>query len=149
VVILRIQTIKRFAERVRERTRPDYDRVMMLVANVVTKQGDKIGDRHIRSINPRAADKIYERIIDGPKGKRLRQDEKVIPLCRHAWKVVHRLYPEQFDRDVPNPWTGVTNKRRTMKTKKKRRRVIRAPGIDHGSSSDVQSIRSANLRMIR
>jgi hypothetical protein len=107
-----------YDERVRPRTRPDYDRLMLLVANVVTKHGDKIGDRHIRSITPRAADKIYERIIDGPKGKRLRQGEKVIALCRHAWKVVHRLYPDQFDKDVPNPWTGVTKTRRTMATKK-------------------------------
>jgi hypothetical protein len=91
---------------------------MMLVANVVTKKGDKIGDRHIRSITPRAADRIYERIITGPRGERLRQGEKVIALCRHAWKVVHRLYPGQFDRDVPNPWMGVTKKRRTMATKK-------------------------------
>jgi hypothetical protein len=90
----------------------------LLVANVVTKQGDKVGDRHIRSITPRAADKIYERIIVGPRGTRLRQGEKVIALCRHAWKVVHRLYPDQFDKDVPNPWTGVTKKRRTMATKK-------------------------------
>jgi hypothetical protein len=108
---------KDFDERVRPRTRPDYDRLMMLVANVDTNKGDKIGDRHVRSITPRAADKIYERIIAGPRGARLRQGEKVIALCRHAWKVVHRLYPDQFDRDVPNPWMGVTKKRRTMKTK--------------------------------
>jgi hypothetical protein len=31
---------------------------------------------------------------------------------------VHRLYPDQFDKDVPNPWAGVTKKRRTMATKK-------------------------------
>jgi integrase len=48
----------------------------------------------------------------------LREREKVIALCRHAWKVVHRLYPDQFDRDVPNPWMGVTKKRRAMKSKK-------------------------------
>jgi hypothetical protein len=82
---------KDYDERVRERTRPDYDRLMLLVANVVTKQGDKVGDRSIKSISPRAADKIYERIIQGPKGARLRQGEKVIALCRHAWKVAHRL----------------------------------------------------------
>jgi hypothetical protein len=64
---------------------------MLLVANVVTKQGDKVGDRSIKSISPRAADKIYERIIQGPKGARLRQGEKVIALCRHAWNVAHRL----------------------------------------------------------
>jgi hypothetical protein len=41
----------------------------------------------------------------------------VISVCRHAWRVVHRLYPELFDKAVPNPWQGVTKKRRTLKTK--------------------------------
>jgi hypothetical protein len=90
---------------------------MQLVAGIATKTGDTVGDRQIRAITPRAADKIYERVIVGPRGARLRQGEKVIALCRRAWKVVHRLYPDQFSKDVPNPWTGVTKKRRTMKAK--------------------------------
>jgi len=104
-------------ERVSERTRPDYERIMQLVCEVVTKKGDKIGDRSIRSITPRAADKIYAIVINGPRGQRLRQGEKVISVCRHAWRVVHRLYPELFDKAVPNPWQGVTKKRRILKTK--------------------------------
>lgn len=55
--------------------------------------------------------------LAGPRDARLRQGEKVLALCRHAWKVVHRLYPEQFDRNVPNPWVGVVKKRRALKTK--------------------------------
>jgi hypothetical protein len=102
---------------VSERTRPDYERIMQLVCEVVTKKGDKIGDRSIRSITPRAADKIYAIVINGPRGQRLRQGEKVISVCRHAWRVVHRLYPELFDKAVPNPWQGVTKKRRILKTK--------------------------------
>lgn len=104
-------------ERVSDRTRPDYERIMQLVSGVVTKKGDKIGDRSIRSITPRAADKIYSIVIAGPRGARLRQGEKVISVCRHAWRVVHRLYPDLFDRSVPNPWQGVTKKRRLMKAK--------------------------------
>jgi hypothetical protein len=104
-------------ERVSDRTRPDYEHIMQLVAGVFTKKGDKIGDRSIRSITPRAADKIYSIIIDGPRGNRLRQGEKVISICRHAWRVVHRLYPDLFDKAVPNPWQGVTKKRRTLTTK--------------------------------
>ena len=90
---------------------------MQLVCDVVTKRGDKIGDRSIRSITPRAADKIYSIVINGPRGQRLRQGEKVISVCRHAWRVVHRLYPELFDKAVPNPWQGVTKKRRALKAK--------------------------------
>jgi hypothetical protein len=104
-------------ERVSDRTRPDYERIMQLVSGVVTKKGDKIGDRSVRSITPRAADKIYSIVIAGPRGARLRQGEKVISVCRHAWRVVHRLYPDLFDKAVPNPWQGVTKKRRTMKAK--------------------------------
>jgi hypothetical protein len=104
-------------ERVSDRTRPDYERIMRLVAGVVTKRGDTIGHRPIRSITPRAADKIYARVIEGPRGLRLRQGEKVISVCRHAWRVVHRLYPDLFDRAVPNPWQGVTKRRRTLAAK--------------------------------
>jgi hypothetical protein len=55
-------------ERVSARTRPDYERVMQLVCDVVTKKRDKIADRSIHSITPRAADKIYSIIINGPRG---------------------------------------------------------------------------------
>jgi hypothetical protein len=88
-----------------------------LVADVVTKKGDRIGDRKIPSITPVSADKLYEIIIAGPRGPRLRQGEKAAALCRRAWRVVRRLYPNEFDRAVPNPWDGVTRKRRTKRSK--------------------------------
>jgi len=88
-----------------------------LLTDLPTKKEDLIGARPIRSISPRAADKLYEMICAGPRGERLRQGEKVLELCRHAWRVVHRLYPDQFDRAVPNPWQGVTKRRRVKKTK--------------------------------
>jgi hypothetical protein len=47
----------------------------------------------------------------------LRQGEKAIALCRRAWRVVYRLHPGEFNRDVPNPWDGVTLKRRVKKKK--------------------------------
>jgi hypothetical protein len=106
-----------YARRVSARTRPDYERLMQLVEKQVTKKGDKIGDRPVKAVTPRAADRLYARIIEGPRGPRLRQGEKVIVLCRHAWNVVHRLYPDQFNPDVPNPWIGVTKQQRTMATK--------------------------------
>jgi len=71
----------------------------------------------VKSITPLAADKIYEQISIGPQGPRPRQGEKAVALCRAAWRVVHRLHPDCFDRAVPNPWEGVTKQRRTMKTK--------------------------------
>jgi hypothetical protein len=108
---------KAYLEKVAPRSRPDYERTMLLIADMVTKQGDRIGDRKIKAITPVSADKIYSIIIAGPRGERLRQGEKAVALCRRAWRVVHRLYPGEFHRDVPNPWDGVTRKRRTKKTK--------------------------------
>jgi hypothetical protein len=39
-----------------------------------------------------------------------RRGEKFVGLCRKrkAWRVVHRLHPNEFAKDVPNPWPGVT-----------------------------------------
>ena len=108
---------KAFLEKVSVRSRPDYERTMLLITDIITKKGDRIGDRTVRAITPISADKIYEIICRGPRGLRPRQGEKAIALCRRAWRVVHRLYPNQFDRDVPNPWDGVTKRRRVKAIK--------------------------------
>jgi hypothetical protein len=104
---------KAYLEKVSKRSRRDYERTMLLVADMVTKKGDRIGDRSIKAITPVSADKIYDQVIAGPRGLRQRQGEKVVGLCARAWSVVRRLYPEVFNRDVPNPWRGVTKNRRT------------------------------------
>jgi hypothetical protein len=57
------------------------------------------------------------RLLIGPNGKRPRTAEKIVKLCRKAWRVVHRLFPDEFDRQVPNPWLGVTLETRTKATK--------------------------------
>ena len=108
---------KAYLEKVAPRSRPDYERTMHLIEGIVTKKGDKLGDRKIRSVTPLSADKIYEKILTGPNGERPRQAEKAVALCRRAWRVVHRLHPAEFSRDVPNPWDGVTIKRRTKAKK--------------------------------
>jgi hypothetical protein len=108
---------KAYLEKVAPRSRPDYERTILLITDIVTKKGDRIGDRRIRAITPVSADKIYDIICKGPRGLRPRQGEKAVALCRRAWRVVHRLHPSQFDRAVPNPWEGVTRQRRTKGTK--------------------------------
>jgi hypothetical protein len=108
---------KAYLAKVAPRSRRDYERTMLLLANMPTKRGDRIGDRKITAITPRSADKIYERVTAGPRGARPRQGEKLVGLCARAWKVVHRLYPDVFNREVPNPWLGVTKERRTKATK--------------------------------
>lgn len=106
-----------YLERVSERSRPDYERTMLLLANTRTKSGDRVGARGVKSITPLSADKLYIIVTEGPNGVRLRQGEKMVILCRRAWTVVQRLHPDAFNKDVPNPWTGVTTKRRVKKVK--------------------------------
>ena len=68
-----------------------------------TKSGDRVGSRQIRTITPRGADKLYQKMVIGPNGRRDRTAEKVVKLCRKAWRVLHRLFPDEFPKDVPNP----------------------------------------------
>ena len=134
-----------YREKVASRSRGDYEWAMDQICNVVTKAGDRVGDRHVKTISPRAADKLYNdyfiamRTKKPKKGaeveeentavinpeqpmKRLRTGEKLIGLCRKAWRVVHRLFPSEFPKDVPNPWLGVTLK---VRAKKKKKAVVR------------------------
>ena len=74
-------------------------------------------NRKVKAIAPVSADKIYERIIAGPRGHRPRQCEKVVGLCARAWSVAHRLHPDVFNHDIPNPWLGVTKNRRSKAVK--------------------------------
>ena len=112
---------KAYLEKVSPRSRIDYERTMHLVADALTKKGERVGAHMVKSISPLGADKVYERIIgliDGEgEPKRLRQGEKAVKLCSKAWRVVRRLYPAEFDRNNPDPWAGVTLKRRIKKTK--------------------------------
>jgi len=127
---------KAYLEKVSIRSRPDYERTMQMIESIVTKRGDKLGDRKIRSVTPVSADKIYEIVLSGRNAERPRQAEKAVALCRRAWRVVHRLHPGDFDRDVPNPWDGVTIKRRAKAKKPAVTRddVYRFAGgaIEHG-----------------
>jgi hypothetical protein len=101
---------------------------MHLLCNIRGKSGIRIGDRMITGITPEAADKLYSKVRDTPvrKGKtsRPRTAEKVVAICRHAWKVVHRLHPGVFIQgqqigNVPvwNPWEGVAMRRRKKAAK--------------------------------
>jgi len=114
---------KAYLEKVAERSRSDYEWAMDEICNVLTKSGDRVGGRPVKTISPRAADKLYDKFIASkgkklPAGKqRLRTGEKLVGLCRKAWRVVHRLYPDEFPGDVPNPWDGVTVKKRAKEKK--------------------------------
>jgi len=111
------KTEKAYTEKVSPRSRPDYERIMQMICDTVGKRGRRIGERQIGEVTPRAADKIYEKIISGPNGLRLRQGEKVVGLCRKVWRIMRRLHPELFDKKHPNPWDDFTLKSRTRSKK--------------------------------
>src|SRR5262245_14270941 len=46
-----------FTDKVAQRSRRDYEWAMRRVCDLVTKKGDRVGDRFVKSITPRAADK--------------------------------------------------------------------------------------------
>jgi hypothetical protein len=87
---------KAYLEKVAPRSRPDYEWAMCEICDTLTKKGDRVGDRLIKTISPRGADKLYDRFIAGSKGERLRTGEKMVLLCRKAWRVVRRLFPDEF-----------------------------------------------------
>jgi hypothetical protein len=112
---------KAYTEKVDERSRSDYEWAWLQLCDLKTRRGDRVGNRMIRTITPLGADKLYDKLLIGPRGKkRHRTAEKIIKICRKAWRVVHRLYPDQFNNgkdEVSNPWLGVTLESRVKGTK--------------------------------
>lgn len=92
-------------QKVSDRSRPDYIRAFKLVCALPRKSGGDVGGAGIKSIDALAADKIYQRLKDGPRGPRLRQAALCIVVAARAWDVVARLYPK--DVPLPNPFRGV------------------------------------------
>ncbi|WP_315772947.1 MULTISPECIES: hypothetical protein [unclassified Bradyrhizobium] len=110
---------KAYLEKVSKRSRPGYEHSMQAIGDFLNKKGERIGSLPIKSISPRAADLLYEKFITNDKDESVlyRRGEKFVGLCRKAWRVVHRLYPAEFAKDVPNPWPGVTMKTRVKASK--------------------------------
>ncbi len=107
-----------YTKKVAVRSRKDYEWAMNLICDILTKSGDRVGSRPISTITPRGADLLYQKIVVGPNGRRRdRTAEKVVKLCRKAWRVVHRLFPHEFDKEIANPWLGVTLETRVKRKK--------------------------------
>jgi hypothetical protein len=106
-----------YLEKVAPRSRRNYEWAMNELCDLFDKDGRRTGSKLIKSISPRASDKIYKKLVTGSKGERLRTAEKIVTLARKAWRVVHRLFPDEFDAKIPNPWVGITLKTRVKQVK--------------------------------
>jgi integrase len=92
-------------ERVSARSRPEYLRALARVEDLPTRTGGKVGQLPVISISARAADKIYEALQLGPRGKRVRQANLSVDVARRAWKIVRRLYSHVVPPE--NPFEGI------------------------------------------
>jgi hypothetical protein len=92
-------------ERVSRRCQADYRREIGLITDEVTNDGARVGTLRLGQISAAAVDKLYSRLLNGPKGKRYRQASVAITRMVWAWEVVGRLYRDTVPRD--NPFEGV------------------------------------------
>ncbi|SMF65405.1 hypothetical protein SAMN02982989_3355 [Xaviernesmea oryzae] len=108
-----------FLERVGEFSRPDYRRIFDRVCDTQitresTQQLFRVGDLRIANIGVSTAEKIYKTFADEGAG---RTSEKIVTYCKAMWKRMKPHHPDLFRQDTPNPWEGVTVKRRAKKVK--------------------------------
>lgn len=104
-----------FLERVDVFSRPDYARAFKRICDLQIERQDgtkaRVGDAMVTNIAVSTAEKIYAAF------GATRMGEKVLTYCKAMWKRMQPHYPELFRTDTPNPWEGVTRKRRQKKTK--------------------------------
>lgn len=107
-----------FLERVGEFSRPDYNRLFKRVTDVqITKpNGDKVrfGEAKVNNVGVSTAEKVYLHFSGDAAN---RTGEKVVTYCKAMWKRMLPHYPDMFRQDTPNPWEGVTVKRRQKAVK--------------------------------
>ncbi|AUX76363.1 hypothetical protein [Sinorhizobium fredii] len=108
-----------FLERVAEFSRPDYRRVFDRVCETEiqresTKQKVRVGDMKVSNMGVSTAEKVYHAFHrDGAA----RTSEKVVTYCKAMWKRMQPHHPTLFRPDTPNPWEGVTVKKRERAVK--------------------------------
>lgn len=108
-----------FLERVGAFSQPDYRRILDRVCDAeiksaVTGAEMRVGDMKVNGIAVATAEKIYKSFQTTGAG---RTSEKVVTYCKAMWKRMRPHHPDLFRQDTPNPWEGVTVKRRTKAVK--------------------------------
>ncbi len=70
-----------------------------------TKVNGRVGELAALSVTPAAVDKLYAKLLEGPRGQRPRQANISVAVGKRAWDVVHRSHPQVVPTE--NPWKGV------------------------------------------
>ena len=95
-----------FQKKVKERAKGGYERAMRAIEDMPTKMGCTASHLPLSSITPRAVDKFYENLLQGPrKADRATVAGYTIDVARRAWNVVQRKHHTVFP--AGNPWTKV------------------------------------------
>jgi hypothetical protein len=63
--------------------RVNYEWAMRAFCGLPDKEGRRTGTELIKLVTPRAADKIYDKLVEGPKGERIRMAEKLTVIARN------------------------------------------------------------------
>lgn len=104
-----------FLERVSEPSRPDYRRILKRVCDVTSKKtGKRTAELRVLEFGVPTAETVYKHFVDTGA---MRTAEKVVMYCETAWARMQPHFPSLFRKDVPNPWNGVTRKRREKSKK--------------------------------
>lgn len=107
-----------FLERVGEYSRPDYHRILQRVCDLEIMRSDglkaRIGDAKVVHVGVTTAEKVYHAFHEAGAA---RTAEKVVTYCKAMWGRMRPHHPDLFRPDTPNPWEGVTLKRRKKAVK--------------------------------
>ena len=115
---------RHFEHGVSKRAQGDYRKALNSVVELRTKSGGRIGDLPLSHVTVPLADKIYDKFLIGPDGKRYRTANLNMDLARRAWNVVRGYHPDI----VPelNPFKGVHRERHVEQTKHATPEQVRA-----------------------
>jgi len=89
-------------ERLKPRTQEMYRRIIKRTLKTKSKEGRELREYRLVAMSPLAADRIYQRLLQGPRGEAVRVANFSITVIKRAWRVVGRQYRRHFP--ALNPW---------------------------------------------
>lgn len=92
-------------KRLRPRTQMAYRRVIKRALQLKSKEGRPLSEYRLKALTPLAADRIYQRLLEGPRGEAVRVANFSVTVIKRAWRVVKRQYGQHFPSE--NPWTDL------------------------------------------